>query len=119
MKTSYNGEIPGVLVNSSGNPSEWDDVVVVGVGYERHVNPLWTFRCGLMHDQAPEPRTARTLVGGLVVDAWKLSLGGGRAVRDTMVDFGYTYTYGPEVSGFIPGADYWTIQHELYLGYEF
>ncbi len=119
LKTSYDGEIPGVLVNSSGNPSDWEDVIVVSVGYERHINPQWALRCGLMYDPAPEPESARTLVGGLVVDAWKMSVGGGRTMHDSRIDFGYTYTYGPEVDGYIPGADYSTTQHELYLGYEF
>ena len=29
----------------------------------------------------------------------------------------FTYTYGPEVSGFISGADYSMDLHELFVGY--
>ena len=119
MKIKYSPEKPLIgLVNTSGNPADWHDTVVVGLGYERELSEPWTLRCGLSYDQAPEPRSARTLVGGQVVDSWKFSVGAGVRWDRTMLDFGYTLTHGPEVEGFIPGAKYGMTLHEIYVGME-
>lgn len=113
QKTEYEPQIPGVLENSSGNPSNWHDTVVIGLGYERRLSDRWALRCGLSYDEAPEPREARTLVGGQVVDSWKFAVGAGVNWEKTTLDFVYMHTYGPEVDGYIPGAGYSVRVHEF------
>ncbi|MHC4199742.1 MAG: OmpP1/FadL family transporter [Planctomycetota bacterium] len=117
IATDY--ETEGVLLtDSSGNPSNWEDAVVFGFGWERRITDMWTSRVGFAFDQAPEPEEARTLVGGQVVDTWKLGVGAGRSFVSSSLDFGYLLTYGPEVDGFIPGAKYGMTTHEFVVAYE-
>ena len=117
QSVDYENNIPGVLDDWSGNPSNWRDTWVFNLGYERNISDLWMVRCGLTYDQAPEPTDAKTLVGGRVVDSWMFSVGAGRAWKSSTLDFGYTYSYGPEVAGFVPGAKYSLSTHEMYVGY--
>jgi long-subunit fatty acid transport protein len=118
QKTTYRNPIPGVFDDSDGNPARWKNVVLYAVGYERAMGRRWTLRCGLLYDEAPEPKRYRTLVGGLVVDTWKLSVGAGVDVGGNTLNLGYTYAFGPDVSGYVPDADYGVTTHEFYVGYE-
>ena len=113
---SYDDPAPGILTGSSGNPSNWENTITAGIGYERKVSELWSGRLGLLYDQAPEPREYRTLIGGLVVDSWKLSAGAGFKLNGTVLNVGYSYTYGPEVDGYVDGAVYSSRLHEVYAG---
>jgi long-subunit fatty acid transport protein len=88
----------------------------VNLGYEHHLGDRWDVRAGLTYDQAPEPEEYRTLVGGQVVDTWKFSMGAGRRWDRASLDFGYTVSYAPQVDGYVPGARYGLLYHELYLG---
>jgi long-chain fatty acid transport protein len=117
QSVDYATNIPGVFDDSSGNPSNWHDAWVFNLGYERTISDLWMFRCGLAYDQAAEPTDAKTLVGGRVVDSWMFSVGAGRNWGKSTLDFGYTYSYGPEVIGYVPGAKYSLSTHEMYVGY--
>ncbi len=118
QKTSYGSPIPGIFDDSDGNPARWKNVVLYAVGYERKAGLRWTLRCGALYDEAPEPKRYRTLVGGLVVDTWKLSIGAGVDVGGNTLNMGYTYAFGPDAGGYVPGADYGVTTHELYVGYE-
>jgi long-chain fatty acid transport protein len=113
---SYDDPVPGILVNSSGNPAHWENTITIGMGYERRINERWSGRMGLLYDQAPEPEEYRTLIGGLVVDSWKLSAGAGLELGSARLNMGYSYTYGPEVDGYIDGASYGSRLHEVYAG---
>jgi long-subunit fatty acid transport protein len=108
--------VPFVLEDSSGNPARWENTITAGIGYERKMNEKWTGRLGLLYDQAPEPEEYRTLIGGLVVDSWKLSAGTGIRLGEARLDLGYSYTYGPPVDGYIPGTEYSSRLHEFYVG---
>ena len=112
----YNDEIPGVLEDYSGNPGEWENTVRLHAGYERVLDERWSLRIGLTYDQAPEPEEYRTLIGGQVVDAWLLTAGAGAHLGTVRIDFGYIYTYGPEVEGYIPDAEYSMTLHEVFAG---
>jgi long-chain fatty acid transport protein len=114
--TSYDDPVPFVLEDSSGNPGRWENTITAGIGYERKMNEKWTGRLGLLYDQAPEPEEYRTLIGGLVVDSWKLSAGTGIRLGEARLDLGYSYTYGPPVDGYIPGTEYSSRLHEFYVG---
>ncbi|OVE73718.1 hypothetical protein BVX93_00945, partial [bacterium B13(2017)] len=117
LKINYKNEIPGILQDYRGNPSNWKNTIVLNLGYEHKLNSKWTLRGGLTYDEAPEPKEARTLVGGQVVDAWLFSLGAGITLDKTIINFGYIYTYGPKVEGFIEDAKYSMNLHELFIGY--
>ena len=101
---------------SSGNPARWENTITAGVGYERKVSNRWSGRLGILYDQAPEPKEYRTLIGGLVVDSWKMSAGAGLNLQGARLNMGYSYTYGPEVDGYIDGAGYSSRLHEVYAG---
>ena len=116
LKINYKNEIPGVFEDSSSNPGDWENTIVVNLGYERELNNKWTYRFGLTYDMAPEPEYARTLTGGQVVDAWLFSFGTGIKLKNIAFDIAYIYTYGPEVSGYIPDAKYSMNLHELSIG---
>jgi long-subunit fatty acid transport protein len=116
LKINYDNEIPSVFQDSSGNPSGWENTFVYNLGYENRLSEKWTARCGITFDQAPEPKESRILTGGQVIDAWLFSFGAGINLGKTVIDFGYIYTYGPEVEGFIPGAKYSLNLHELFIG---
>lgn len=116
MITDYDDNIPGIFDDDNGNPGSWHDTIRVNAGYERQLNEQWKIRCGLAFDQAPEPEAYRTLVGGQVIDAWLLTVGAGVTLETMTIDFGYIYTYGPAVDGFIPDADYSMDLHELFVG---
>ena len=113
---SYDDPVAGILEGSSGNPSQWENTFTAGIGYERKVSDRWSGRLGLLYDQAPEPEEYRTLIGGLVVDSWKLSAGAGIKLSGAQLNLGYSYTYGPEVDGYIAGAGYSSRLHEVYAG---
>jgi long-chain fatty acid transport protein len=112
----YEIEIPGMLEDTSGNPNDWHDSWVVNLGYEYALSELCDLRCGLLYDQAPDPEEARTVVGGKILDVWTLSLGAARQYGDARLNCGYSYTYGPDSPGYVPGADYSMTYHELYVG---
>ena len=114
--TSYDDPVPGILEDSSGNPAHWENTVTAGIGYERKINDKWMGRLGLLYDQAPEPEEYRTLIGGLVVDSWKLSAGAGLQLSGALLNMGYSYTYGPKVDGYVSGASYSSRLHEVYAG---
>ncbi len=114
--TEYAPQVPGVLENSSGNPSNWHDATVLNLGYERTYGGNKAFRCGIARDGAPEPREARILVGGLVVDTWKFAMGSAVSWGKIVLDVGYMYSYGPEVEGYLPGATYSSHMHEVSVG---
>ncbi|MGA1825933.1 MAG: OmpP1/FadL family transporter [bacterium] len=116
LKINYKNEVPGIFKDSSSNPADWEDTIVVNLGYEWERNNRWTYRFGLTYDMAPEPEHARTLTGGQVVDAWLFSLGTGINLGKNIIDITYIYTYGPEVSGFIPDAKYSMNLHEVSIG---
>jgi long-chain fatty acid transport protein len=113
---SYDDPVPGIFEGSSGNPARWENTITAGVGYERKVNDRWSGRLGILYDQAPEPKEYRTLIGGLVVDSWKMSAGAGLKLQGARLNMGYSYTYGPEVDGYIDGAGYSSRLHEVYAG---
>ena len=52
----------------------------------------------------------------LVVDSWKFSAGAGVKLNGARLNMGYSYTYGPEVGGYIDGARYSSRLHEIYAG---
>ena len=112
----YEIEIPGMLQDTSGNPSDWQDTWIANMGYEYALSEIWDLRCGVLYDQAPEPREAKTLAGGQVVDIWKFSAGAGWQWRHAQLNFGYSYTHGPATEGYVPGAEYTIDYHELYVG---
>ncbi len=116
MRTDYEDEVPTMLEDSSGNPANWRNAYVVNVGLERELNDKWLFRAGLTYDQAPEPEKNRILTGGQVIDVWLFSIGAGIDLGETVVDFGYIYTYAPKVSGYVPGAEYSMNMHEFFVG---
>lgn len=116
MKINYDNNIPGVFDNTNENPGNWENTVVANLGAEHSLNDEWKLRCGITYDQAPEPEESRTLTGGQVVDALLFSLGAGVDMGRTVIDFGYIYTHGPKVDGFIPGATYSLSLHELFVG---
>lgn len=115
--TTYNAPLPGILIDSSGNPSRWEDTVVVNLGYEMPLSGNWDLRWGLVYDQAPEPVSYRSMVGGQTIDVWKVTLGAGRTNKLNDLDLGYVHTYGPGVNGYIPGAVYRMALHELFVAY--
>ena len=116
MIVDYKNEIPGIFDDYNSNPSNWRNTFRLHVGYERVLNDRWDLRYGLTYDQAPEPEAYRTLTGGQVIDAWLLTVGGGVDLGDLSIDFGYIYTYGPSVEGYIPDAKYSMILHEFFVG---
>lgn len=116
MSIDYENEVPGVLEDWSGNPSQWEDSIRLHAGYERTLTEKWDLRCGIVYDQAPEPEEYRTLTGGQVVDVWLFTLGAGVDLGEMNLDFGYIHTYGPAVNGYIPGAKYSMRLHELFVG---
>jgi len=116
MSVDYENEVPGVLEDWTGNPARWENTVRLHAGYERRLNGKWDIRCGLTYDQAPEPEEYRTLTGGQVVDVWLLTAGAGMDLGGMKIDFGYIFTYGPPVRGYIPGAEYSMKLHELFVG---
>ncbi|MHC4253071.1 MAG: OmpP1/FadL family transporter [Planctomycetota bacterium] len=116
QRTEYAPQVPGVLENSSANPSNWHDATALNLGYERKYGGNKAFRCGIARDGAPEPREARTLVGGVVVDTWKFALGSAVSWGKITLDVGYMYSYGPEVDGYVPGATYSSHMHEVSVG---
>jgi len=116
MSIDYENEIPGVLEDWSGNPTRWENTIRLHAGYERSLNERWDMRCGLVYDQAPEPEEYRILTGGQVVDVWLLTAGAGVELGNIAVDFGYIFTYGPSVKGYIPDAEYSMELHELFVG---
>jgi len=115
-ETTYDDPVPFVLEDSSGNSAGWEDAMVYNLGYEGLVSERWALRAGLIYDEAPEPPEYRTLVGGQVLDVWKLSLGTGYRWKRTELNIGYTHTYGQEDEGYIPGAEYTMALHEVYVG---
>jgi len=116
LKIDYDNQIPGLFDNYSDNPSDWKNSIVANLGFEHTLNDQWKVRCGLTYDQAPEPTGSKILTGGQVVDAWLFSVGAGVDLGNTILNFGYIYTYGPKVDGFIPGAQYSLNLHELFFG---
>lgn len=116
MKIQYKDKIPGLFDDYDGNPSDWMDTIVVNLGFEHNLSREWKLRCGITYDQAPEPKEKRTLIGGQVIDTFLFSAGAGVNVGKAEINFGYIYTYGPEVDGFIPEAKYSMSLHELFLG---
>lgn len=116
LKIDYANDIPGIFDDYKGNPGDWMNTVVVNVGLEHQLTDKWKIRGGITYDQAPEPESSRILTGGQVVDAWLFSLGAGVELGKMVINFGYIYTYGPEVEGFIPGAVYSLNLHEMFLG---
>jgi len=115
-ETSYENPVPGVLEDTEGNPARWQDTWVLGAGWEHAFAPRWTGRLGLVYDQAPEPVSQRTLVGGQVVDAWKVTVGLGWAGKRASVDVGYVRSWNSGVPGYIPGAEYRLSLHEVFAG---
>lgn len=118
MKTDYKTEIPGIFEDSSGNPADWNNTIVLNLGYEYIISEKWTARCGLTYDEAPEPEDSRILTGGQVIDTWHFSAGTGINLGFSVINIGYIYSCGPEVDGFIPGAKYSMELHEFSLGLE-
>jgi long-chain fatty acid transport protein len=116
QSVSYDDPVPGIFEGSSGNPARWENTITAGVGYERKVSDRWSGRLGILYDQAPEPKEYRTLIGGLVVDSWKMSAGAGLKLSGALFNMGYSYTYGPEVDGYIDGAGYSSRLQEVYAG---
>lgn len=116
MSIDYENEVPGVLEDWTGNPTRWENTIRLHAGYERALNEKWDIRCGLVYDQAPEPEEYRTLTGGQVIDVWLLTAGAGVDLGDIAIDFGYIFTVGPSVEGFIPGAEYSMELHEFFVG---
>jgi long-subunit fatty acid transport protein len=114
--TTYDEPVAGVLENSGGNPADWQDTWVLSAGWEHLLGRGWSSRLGFVHDQAPEPRSQRTLVGGQVVDAWKVAVGLGWAASRATVDLGYTYSWNSGDAGYLPGAEYQLSFHEVYVG---
>ena len=115
--TTYDEPVPGVLEDGGGNPAEWQDTWVLSAGWEHALGRGWSSRLGLVHDQAPEPRSQRTLVGGQVVDAWKVAVGFGWAGRRAAVDVGYTHSWNSGVEGYLPDTEYQLSLHEAYVGF--
>lgn len=116
MKINYDNNIPGIFDDTSGNPSDWMNTIVANLGFEHQLTDIWKLRCGLTYDQAPEPEESRILIGGQVIDVWLFSAGAGVDLGRAVLNFGYIYTHGPKVSGFIPGATYSMSLHELFAG---
>ena len=116
MSVDYENEVANVLEDWTGNPTRWENTIRLHAGYERALNEKWDIRCGLVYDQAPEPEEYRTLTGGQVIDVWLLTAGAGVDLGNIVIDFGYIFTYGPSVEGYIPGAEYSMELHELFVG---
>jgi len=116
MSVDYKDEIPLVLEDWTRNPSNWENSIRLHAGYEHALNEKWDLRCGLVYDQAPEPEEYRTLTGGQVIDVFLFTTGAGVDLGSVSVDFGYIFTYGPPVKGFIPGAEYSMLLHEFFVG---
>ena len=113
-ETTYDGQVPGILENGGGNPADWGDTWVLGAGWEHALAGGWTGRLGLVHDQAPEPRAQRTLVGGQVIDAWKVTVGLGWAGRRAAFDAGYVHSWNDGEPGYLQGAEYELSLHEVF-----
>jgi long-subunit fatty acid transport protein len=105
-----------VLEKSAGNPAAWSDTLVLSAGWEHAFGGGWTGRLGLVRDEAPEPRSRRTLIGGQVVDAWKVAVGAGWTRGRATVDVGYTHSWNAGDPGYLPGAEYRLSLHEIYAG---